>query len=185
MPTPTTRPARDYSRLSSLLRAGPSRDATMAAAVDILWDVLAPTSISWLGFYTKPPDREEMILGPRRDKPACSPIGLHGMCGRSLLARRPIILKDARALAGSVNPDREGGAHANTASTGYIACDPLDRAELVIPLFEENSSCWGVLDLDSHDPDVFDDRDAAELTRLMEQIGLSTPPAQPAPPLHL
>lgn len=130
----------------------------MAAAVDVLWDVLAPTGVSWLGFYIRPVGRDEMILGARRDKPACSPISLDGMCGRSFLARRPIVLKDAKTL-----------------TSGYIACDPNDRGELVIPLLEKDGSCWGVLDLDSHDPDAFDDRDVRELTSLVESIGLSSP----------
>jgi putative methionine-R-sulfoxide reductase with GAF domain len=168
MPAPSTRPARDYARLTGILRAGPTRQATMAAAVDILWDALAPTGVSWLGFYTKPNGQDEMILGARRDKPACSPLGMQGMCGRCYLARRPIVVKDAQTL-----------------TSGYIACDPNDRAEVVIPLLEADGACWGVLDLDSHDPDVFDDRDAAELTRLMEAIGLSAPPAQRPSVMHV
>lgn len=159
---------RDYTRLAALLRVKDSRDATMAAAVDVLWDALASTGVSWLGFYTKPANTNEMILGARRDKPACSPISLDGMCGRSWRARRPIVLKDAKTL-----------------TSGYIACDPNDRGELVIPLLERDGSCWGVLDLDSHDADVFGEHDVAELTRLMEQIGLSSPPAKRPSVLHL
>ena len=140
----------------------------MAAAVDARWDSLAGTGISWLGVYTKTPGHDEMILGPRRDKPACSPLGMHGMCGRCFLARRPIVLRDAKAL-----------------TEGYIACDPNDRGEVVIPLFEPDGSCWGVLDLDSHEADVFDDRDVAELTRLMESIGLSSPPVGQPVVMHL
>jgi putative methionine-R-sulfoxide reductase with GAF domain len=162
-----TRPARDYARLSGLLRPGPVRQSTMASAVDALWDVLAPTSVSWLGFYTKSVVGAEMTLGARRDKPACSPISLEGMCGRSFLARRPIVLRDARTL-----------------TSGYIACDPNDRGEVVIPLLEADGSCWGVLDLDSYEPGAFDERDAAELTRLMEQVGLSAPPAQRPGVMH-
>lgn len=175
------RPPRNYARLAALLRAGPTREATMAAAVDTLWDALSPTAVSWLGFYIKPTGPDELILGPRRDKPACSPIAMHGICGRSFITRRPIVLKDARALTAPINPDLEGVA----SPIGYIACDPNDRAELVIPLLNPDGSAWGVLDLDSHEPDVFNDHDAAELTRLMEQIGLSAPPVNPPPPLHL
>lgn len=162
------RATRDYSRVARLLRPGATREATMAGAVDVLWEALASTGVSWLGFYTKTPGQDEMILGPRRDKPACSPISLDGMCGRSWRARQPIVLKDAKTL-----------------TSGYIACDPNDRGEVVIPLLERDGSCWGVLDLDSHDADVFGDHDVAELTRLMEQIGLSSPPAKRPSVLHL
>lgn len=177
MSAPAARPARDYARVGRLLRPGPTRETTMAGAVDILWEALAPTGVSWLGFYTKPSDRPEMILGARRDKPACSPLGMHGICGRCYASRRPIVVKDAKALTTPVNP--EGGA------VGYIACDPNDRAEVVIPLLEGDGSCWGVLDLDSHEADVFDDRDAQELTRLMEQVGLSAPSGSRQPAMHL
>ena len=50
----------------------------MRAAADTFWEHLSPTGISWIGFYTIEPGADEMLLGPRRDKPACSPIGLHG-----------------------------------------------------------------------------------------------------------
>jgi GAF domain-containing protein len=46
---------------------------------------------------------------------------------------------------------------------GHIACDPVSRSELVVPLIEEGS-VFGVLDLDSPLPARFDelDRDGCE-----------------------
>lgn len=160
-------PTRDYESVLSRIRpatSGEDRDAAMRRVADALWEALGGTGVSWLGFYTKPDGRDEMILGPRRDKPACSPIGLHGMCGRAFLARRPLVLKDAAAL----DP------------AAYIACDPRDRAEVVVPLFNPDGACWGVLDLDSYDPDAFDETDAAWLARILEAAGLSAP-RTPAP----
>lgn len=151
---------RDYAPLTRL-RPGASREATMRLATDALWDALSPHSVSWLGFYTKPRGRDELILGACRDKPACSPLGLHGICGQSFTAGRPIVVRDVATLGGN-----------------YIACDPRDKSEVVVPLMEPANSgpvCWGVLDLDSHEVGAFDDRDAAELTRLMERLGLSAP----------
>ncbi|MFM7261250.1 MAG: hypothetical protein ACKO3W_11660, partial [bacterium] len=54
---------------------------------DLLWDALSPRGLSWGGFYlidaSTPVDRDRregaMLLAARRDKPACSPIGLHGV----------------------------------------------------------------------------------------------------------
>ncbi len=131
----------------------------MRLLTDILWDALHQASVSWAGFYLHDPtDPEALILGPRRDKPACSPIGLHGACGQCFLSRQTVIVPDVAAL----------GAN-------YIACDPRDRSELVLPCLGPDGSPWGVLDLDSYDVGAFDQRDADSLTRILEIAGLSTP----------
>ena len=91
----------------------------------------------------------------RRDKPACSPIGVHGVCGRSFTSLRTLVVADVAALG-----------------ENYVACDPRDMAELVIPLFE-NDQCWGVLDVDSFDVNAFSTRDAAEMTELLLNAGLT------------
>lgn len=99
-----------------------------------------------------------MILGPSRDKPACSPIELRGACGMSWEKKRPIIVNDVHNL----------GEH-------YIACDPKDRSEIVIPLFNDDGSSYGVLDIDSHDRNAFSDHDLLELRRLLESTAISWP----------
>jgi L-methionine (R)-S-oxide reductase len=140
----------------------------MQQAVDAMWEALGSRGISWIGFYLKVPGKDEMVLGPRRDKPACSPIGLHGMCGRCWKERRPIIVQDVATLG-----------------EGYIACDPHDRSELVIPLLEPDGSCWGVLDADSYDQGSFDESDALGLRQAAERAGLSRPQPVPARALNL
>lgn len=145
-----------------------ARMAGMRRVVDLCWEVLSPRGISWIGFYLKDPAAEQLVLGPRRDKPACSPIGLHGMCGRSFLERRSIIVRDVADLG-----------------KDYIACDPRDRSEVVIPLLEADGSCWGVLDADSYERGAFSEADAAGLTALLEAAGLSAHPAERLSPVLL
>lgn len=131
----------------------------MAAVVDSLWSAFKNTGVSWVGFYIKSPDAEEMALGPRRDKPACSPIGLHGACGRAWKSQRPLVVRDVAHLG-----------------AGYIACDPRDRSEVVLPVFDRDSDeCWGVLDIDSHEVGAFGDADVHGLQVILEATGLSTP----------
>lgn len=161
---------RDYASMLSGLRyvPGVDRPALMQRAVDAFWAALGNETpgargVSWIGFYLKTEGRDEMLLGPRRDKPACSPIGLHGMCGRCWQERRPILIHDVRTL----------GAN-------YIACDPKDQSELVIPCFEPDGTCWGVLDADSYDVGAFGPEDVEALTKAIEKLGLSTP-QRPAP----
>jgi putative methionine-R-sulfoxide reductase with GAF domain len=159
--------ARDYGSIVTKVRSGPDREATMRAVVDSLWEAFAGRGVSWVGFYTKQADQDTMILGPRRDKPACSPLGMNGICGQSFVARKPIVVRDSAALgAGS-----------------YIACDPNDRSEVVIPLFNADGTCWGVLDVDSHEVGTFDQPDVVGLRRIVERVGLSVP--QNPPPLTI
>lgn len=136
-----------------------TREDAMQSLVDLLWNALHPHGVSWIGFYEADPSgAPQMILRARRDKPACSPIGLHGACGQCLLGRKPLVVRDVRDLGES-----------------YIACDPLDQSEVVIPCLRPDGSAWGVLDADSHLVGAFSDADALGLQRSLEAAGLSAP----------
>lgn len=148
--------ARDYAAIERDLRAAGDREARMGAVVDLLWDRLAQSGISWVGFYTGEPGSDSMILGPRRDKPACSPIGVHGACGRSWISKASLVVTDVAHLG-----------------AGYIACDPRDRAEVVVPVFDPDGACWGVLDVDSFDAGAFSEADAQGLWRVLKVAGLT------------
>jgi putative methionine-R-sulfoxide reductase with GAF domain len=156
---------RDYESIRARLTAAGSREQRLRAVVDALWDGLHTQRVSWVGFYLDQPDQPDdrrLILGPCRDKPACSPIGLHGVCGQALRSRSTRIVLDVRDL----------GAN-------YVACDPRDRSEIVVPLIDESDTCWGVVDLDSWDVGAFDERDDAGLRQVLEAAGLlghATPP---------
>lgn len=124
-------------------------------AIDLLWGGVG-IGMSWIGFYEG--RGEEMVLLCREPKPACSPIGLHGMCGRSWRERRPVIIADVATL----------GAE-------YIACDPADRSEVVVPVLNADGTCWGVLDADSYDLGSFGEHDAAGMAEVLVSLGLSAP----------
>ena len=154
---------RDYEQVVAALGAldGLTRAARMERVVDVLWEQLAPTGVSWVGFYWPvasafPDGTPGMELGPRRDKPACSPIGLHGACGQAYQTGRALVVADVAELG-----------------AGYIACDPRDRSEVVVPLLEADGSCWAVLDVDSHAYAAFRDVDAAGLGVVLAAAGLT------------
>ncbi|MEQ8844663.1 MAG: GAF domain-containing protein [Phycisphaerales bacterium] len=155
---------RDYTGLLAACRSlTGDRAARMAGFVDLAWDALSGEDVSWLGFYLPDPENtEHMLLGPRRDKPACSPIGVHGACGQSFTQHVTLVVRDVAALG-----------------EGYVACDPKDLAELVIPLFDAHGECWGVLDLDSFSRGAFTTHDADALNECLAVAGLTsdTPPA--------
>ncbi len=154
---------RDYAQaeraLTQIDPATHDRHARMRACCDAIWNHARGSTrpVSWVGFYAITPDASQMVLLERRDSPACSPIALHGACGRAWRDRSTLIVRDIHAL----------GEH-------YIACDPRDASELVIPCMESDGSCWGVLDLDSHAVDAFDEHDARSLHSLLVASALTS-----------
>ena len=157
--------ARDYVTIAARIRAAGDAETRMRAVVDAMWQGLHRAGISWLGFYidhADQPDDRRLILGPCRDKPACSPIGLHGVCGQALRLKQTRIVSDVSALGGN-----------------YVACDPRDRSEIVVPLVDERGQCWAVLDLDSHEVGAFDESDDRGLRHVLAAGGFTTAPPPP------
>ncbi len=125
---------------------------------DLLWDALASRGLSWVGFYlASNEDALQLELAARRDKPACSPIGLHGVCGQAFQEEAIRLVEDTALLGPS-----------------YIACDPRDRSEIVVPIYRKTnpSKPWGVLDLDSHALACFSDADSSGLSAILSAAGL-------------
>jgi|GEM_PF-353166 len=174
-------PERNYAVIAASLKTAPAARACDAGAmqrcVDALWNALAPTGVSWLGFYLHDPDNtlrlgatraSPLVLGPHRDKPACSPIGLKGVCGQALTTGKTRIVHDVTELGNK-----------------YIACDPRDASEIVIPLvvqFPDGAQRrWGVLDVDSHTVGAFDTSDDSGLRTALDAAGLLLVSAEIAP----
>jgi len=108
--------------------------------------------LNWAGFYFL--KGEELVLGPFQGKPACIRIKKgRGVCGTTVVEGKSIVVPDVHAFP------------------GHIACDVNSRSELVVPVFVDGAVA-GVFDLDSPQPNRFDDTDAAgieSLVRLLEQ----------------
>jgi putative methionine-R-sulfoxide reductase with GAF domain len=149
-------------RAQEIADAHEAPEARLQPLCDALWDALEARGLSWIGFYLESEDcpadpltrQGELLLGARRDKPACSPIGLHGVCGQGFLEERIRLVEDV-ALLGA----------------GYIACDPRDRSEIVLPIYRNNRR-WGVIDADSHEVACFGDTDVEGLQRVLGAAGL-------------
>jgi len=145
---------------------GVEREAAMRRCIGLLWGAFAAQHLSWIGFYAKVAGQDEMVLVCREPKPACSPIGLHGMCGRGWREGRPIVIRDVRTLG-----------------ENYIACDPKDQSELVLPVLDSDGTCWGVLDVDSYSVNAFDEHDVRGMGAIMAALGIGG--AQTSSPLWL
>jgi putative methionine-R-sulfoxide reductase with GAF domain len=167
MTTHDSTPHRDYAALRSSAVAIahlPSRDMRMEAFAELWWNAFSTQGVSWAGFYIDcptEPDSQRMVLGARRPGPACSPIGIHGACGQCLTAGKVLVVRDVADLG-----------------EGYIACDPRDRSELVVPCFGPEDRVWGVFDIDSHQIGSFSTSDATACQDLLGLAGLTIPPSR-------
>ena len=132
-----------------------SAEQKMEAITDILWEGIKDKGLAWVGFYKITDDKKEMLLMCRQPKPACSPIGLHGVCGKAWKERKAQIVPDVHALGGD-----------------HIICDPNNLSEVVVPVLEKNGECRYVLDLDSGELDSFSDEDVKGLELVLKSAGL-------------
>lgn len=150
---------RDYEWIAQAvaerINPGDDRERRMQVVVDTLWEQLHDQGVSWIGFYLKVPGVSEMALGPRRDKPACSPIGMHGVCGQGFLKNEARVVRDVKELG-----------------ENYIACDPRDQSEVVVPFHNAEGRPVGVLDLDSYQVGAFDECDVRGLERILAAAAL-------------
>lgn len=153
---------RDWDALrgaAALIALRAERDDRMSAFIELVWERMATTGLSWVGFYVADehaPESERLVLAAREPKPACSPISLQGACGKTLLSGVPLVVHNVRDLGAA-----------------YIACDPRDQSELVLPCVDPDGFVWGVLDLDSHEIGSFCINDAQALVYLLKLAGLS------------
>jgi len=87
---------------------------------------------------------------------------MHGACGRGFKSRRALVVTDVAKLG-----------------EGYVACDPRDRSEVVIPMLEhDGTTCWGVFDADSFYTHAFAEDDVIGLYRVFVAAGLTPDPAR-------
>jgi L-methionine (R)-S-oxide reductase len=107
---------------------------------------------SWVGFYLFDSKSNELALGPFQGKVACTRIGIgKGVCGTSFQRKETIIVPDVDKFP------------------GHIYCDGGSKSEIVVPIFNKENVI-GVLDVDSHSYNSFDENDKKHLELLLSQI---------------
>ena len=104
----------------------------------------------WVGFYLVKSD--ELVLGPFQGPVACTRIRKgKGVCGTSWAKAQTLIVPDVEKFP------------------GHIACSSLSRSEIVVPIIR-NNKVIGVLDVDSIEPDQYDNIDQDYLEQITELI---------------
>ena len=137
---------RDLARqLASLIAGEPDRIANAANMAALIYHGLP--DLNWAGFYFR--RGAELVLGPFQGKPACVRIAIgRGVCGTAAARGATVLVPDVHDFP------------------GHIACDPVSRSELVVPLIEDGRVS-GMLDLDSPLLARFDEADREGCERLV------------------
>ena len=136
------------AQLAALLAGESDRIANAANMAALIYHGLP--DLNWAGFYFRRGD--ELVLGPFQGKPACVriPFG-QGVCGTAAARAKTVLVSDVHDFP------------------GHIACDPISRSELVVPLIEAGAVS-GVFDLDSPLVARFDRVDQEGCERLVTQL---------------
>ncbi len=139
------------AEIESVVAGETSVTARYATASCILAQAFRPRFF-WTGFYVVDPLKErELVVGPYQGTLGCLriPFG-KGVCGHVAATQEPIIVPDVQAFP------------------GHIACDSATNSEIVLPVFDKDGQLAAVLDVDSTEPDAFDDIDRQGLAAICE-----------------
>ena len=108
----------------------------------------------WVGFYLV--KKDQLVLGPFQGPVACTRINKgRGVCGTSWQQAKTLIVPDVEKFP------------------GHIACSSLSRSEIVVPIISKGQVV-GVLDVDSEEPDLFDETDQHYLEMIVGYLHLET-----------
>jgi GAF domain-containing protein len=114
--------------------------------------------ISWVGYY-RLLEPDLLVVGPFQGPTACLRIRRgQGVCGTALAREEAILVPDVHRFP------------------GHIACDPLARSEVVVPVRDPAGRIRGVLDVDSHREAAFQ---ASDLEGLQAVAALTFPSSSP------
>ncbi|KCZ86243.1 hypothetical protein HAD_11170 [Hyphomonas adhaerens MHS-3] len=139
------------AEIESVVSGETSVTARYATASCILAEAFRPRFF-WTGFYVVDPLKaRELVVGPYQGTLGCLriPFG-RGVCGHVAATQEPIIVPDVHAFP------------------GHIACDSATNSEIVLPVFDKDGQLAAVLDIDSTEPDAFDEADRDGLAAICE-----------------
>jgi len=149
--------ARQYEELKAELDSVVSGEtyvpARYASAACLLSQAFSPRFF-WTGFYVVDPLKpDELVVGPYQGTLGCLriPFG-KGVCGACAEQKASIIVPDVHAFP------------------GHIACDSRTNSEIVVPVFDATGALAAVLDVDSEQPDAFDEVDRLGLEALCASL---------------
>jgi len=139
------------AEIASVVSGETSVTARYATASCLMAEAFRPRFF-WTGFYVVDPLKDrELVVGPYQGTLGCLriPFG-RGVCGHVAATLESIIVPDVHAFP------------------GHIACDSATNSEIVLPVFDKTGNLAAVLDVDSTEPDAFDEVDREGLAAICE-----------------
>ena len=136
------------------INAGETSHVARFATASCLLSLAFAPRFYWTGFYMVDPLKpEELVVGPYQGTLGCLriPFG-RGVCGAAAATGETQLVPDVHAFA------------------GHIACDSATNSEIVVPVFDGQGKLAAVLDVDSTEPDAFDDEDRLGLERICTDL---------------
>jgi len=139
-------------RISKALKGVEDRDVKLKTVCRILKDSVP--YYNWVGFYIVDEERpNELFLGPFEGEPTEHtriPFGM-GICGQAAQLERTFLVQDV------------------SKEKNYLSCSTNVKSELVVPIFK-NKKIIGELDIDSHFPSPFTEKDETFLRKVSEMV---------------
>jgi L-methionine (R)-S-oxide reductase len=112
----------------------------------------ADARFDWTGFY-RVVAPGLMKVGPYQGGHGCLVIPFNrGVCGAAARTGQVQLVPDVDAFP------------------GHIACSSTTRSEIVLPVRDSAGALLGVFDIDSNQPEAFDQADADALTAILAQV---------------
>jgi len=125
-------------QLAELMAKTDDRAAHRATAAALLHH--KTPGVSWTGFYML--KEGELVVDAYQGPVACLVLEQHaGVCWAAIDTDQTQIVSDVHAFP------------------GHIACDDRSRSEVVVPIHDDDGRPIGVLDIDSHKEDQFNEID--------------------------
>ena len=139
-----------FARIRSLADGETDTIALMATTVCELH--MGDDRFDWVGFYRNI-GNETLKIGPYQGGHGCLTIPFsRGVCGACARTGQIQLIDDVDEF------------------DDHIACSATTRSELVLPVHDAKGALIGVLDIDSDEPEAFDEEDAEALAALMKEL---------------
>ncbi|MEQ8441572.1 MAG: GAF domain-containing protein [Alphaproteobacteria bacterium] len=144
------RHAEIFARIRALADGETDTIAIMATTVCELHH--GDDRFDWVGFYRNV-GNETLKIGPYQGGHGCLTIPFsRGVCGACARTGDVQLVDDVDEF------------------DDHIACSATTRSELVLPVHDAKGALIGVLDIDSDEPEAFDDEDVDALSGLMREL---------------
>ncbi len=144
----------DYATLSKTIASlTEGEDDQVALMATVACEVHhSDDRFDWTGFY-RVVAPELLKIGPYQGGHGCLVIPFsRGVCGAAARTGEVQLVADVDAFP------------------GHIACASSTRSELVLPVFDGNGDVIAVFDIDSDEPDAFDQADADALVTILRDV---------------